>query len=311
MPKFRHIVRTQDFKLDWLDRLFVQAAEAEAAIKDRRARATYRLDEWQMFELFYQPSTRTRTSFAAAMMRMGGQVIWTENAREFSSAAKGETPKDSIRSLDYADLIVVRHHEEGTVALMADQDVVPIVNAGDGPGQHPSQALLDLWTIKKERGCLEDLTIALMGDLKYGRTIHSLVYLLAKYEPKKLYFISSPDLALPDDIIAYLSRHGVSYELIDDVRLVAGEIDILYQTRVQKEYFKIAADYFRVASRQIIDNSIMRLLSDRARVMHPLPRVDEIDQEVDSDPRAAYFRQTRNGLFIRMALIRYVLGFWD
>lgn len=310
MSKYRHIVKTQDFDLGWLDRFYYKAVEAEESIKSGFPRSFYSMSNRIMIELFYQPSTRTRISFAAAMMRMGGQVIWTENAREFSSAAKGETPEDTIRVLDYADLVVVRHQDEGTVARMAGMDVTPVINGGDGIGQHPTQALLDVWTIKKELGRLNDLTIGLMGDLKYGRTIHSLVYLLAKYEPRLLFFISPPELPMPGDIIAYLDRHNVSYEIIDDVRTIAGQLDVLYQTRVQKEYFENEADYFRVASRQIVDKSLMNLLPESSIVMHPLPRVGEIDPAIDSDYRAAYFRQARNGLYVRMALINWVLRGW-
>ncbi|MCX6712981.1 MAG: aspartate carbamoyltransferase [Candidatus Vogelbacteria bacterium] len=312
MPNFRHIVRTQDFDLDWLRRLYGQATRAEEAVETGIASSMYALTSKMMITLFYQPSTRTRFSFETAMRRMGGMVTSTENARDFSSAAKGETPEDTIRVVaGYGDLVVVRHYEEGIAARMAGMDVVPVINAGDGPGQHPTQALLDLWTIKKERGHLDGLTVALMGDLKYGRTIHSLIYLLAKYKPKMVYLISPPELALPTDIVDYLNRHQVPFQPVDDVRSIADMVDVLYQTRVQKEYFGSDADYFRVASRQIVDDSIMRLLSDTAIVMHPLPRVGEIDPAVDSDPRAAYFRQAHNGLFVRIALVDWIFGGWD
>ncbi|MEK7478066.1 MAG: aspartate carbamoyltransferase [Patescibacteria group bacterium] len=310
MPNFRHIVLTQDFPLEWLDRLYIESAEAESAVKKKIARTLYKLDEYLMIELFYQPSTRTRTSFGAAMTRMGGQVLWTENAREFSSAAKGETPEDTIRVLDYADLVVVRHPEEGVVGRMAAMDVVPVINAGDGPGQHPSQAFLDAWTIKKELGRLDGLRVALMGDLKYGRTIHSLIYLLAKYEPRIINLVSPPELSLPEELIAYLDRHHIPYRQCGDIKQIAADLDVLYQTRVQKEYFENEADYLRVARRQIVDGEVMRLLPSLAIVMHPLPRVGEIDPAIDSDPRAAYFRQARNGLYLRMALINWIIGRW-
>jgi aspartate carbamoyltransferase catalytic subunit len=262
-----------------------------------------------MATLFYEPSTRTRLSFEAAMYRLGGEVITTESAREFSSAAKGETLEDTIRIVDgYSDVIVLRHYESGSARRAADVASVPILNAGDGPGQHPTQALLDVYTIQKEIGKLDGIKVALVGDLANGRTARSLAYLLTKYEDVKLYFVAPDVVRMKDDIKEHLNENGVPFEEEDDLMKVVPEVDVVYQTRIQRERFgDRTADYEKVRGKYIIDKKVMSALSDDAIVMHPLPRVDEIDPVVDRDPRAAYFRQAHNGVFIRMALLRMVL----
>ena len=263
-----------------------------------------------MATLFYEPSTRTRLSFEAAMYRLGGEVITTESAREFSSAAKGETLEDTIRIVEgYADVIVLRHYESGSARRAADAASVPIINAGDGPGQHPTQALLDVYTIQKEIGRLDGIHVALVGDLANGRTARSLAYLLTKYEDVKLYFVAPEMVRMRDDIKGYLTEHGVVFEEEDDLMSVMSKVDVVYQTRIQRERFgDRIEDYERARGKYIIDVETMSALSENAIVMHPLPRVDEIDPAVDTDPRAAYFRQAHNGVFIRMALLQMVLG---
>jgi len=259
--------------------------------------------------VFYEPSTRTRLSFESAMMRLGGRVISTENAREFSSAAKGETLEDTIRIVDgYADVIVLRHYESGAAERAARVSSVPIINAGDGPGQHPTQALLDLYTIEKELGHVDGISIAMVGDLANGRTVRSLCYLLAKYKDVKMYFVAPDVVRMRDDIKEYLKRHRIPFYEEEDLKEVASKVDVIYQTRIQKERFgDRIEDYERARGVYIINHEILDAMKPDAIIMHPLPRVDEIAPEVDEDPRAAYFRQAQNGLYIRMALLKMVL----
>jgi aspartate carbamoyltransferase catalytic subunit len=262
-----------------------------------------------MASLFYEPSTRTRLSFESAMFRLGGDVITTESAREFSSAAKGETLEDTIRIIEgYSDVIVMRHYESGAARRAANVSSVPIINAGDGPGQHPTQALLDLYTIQKEIGRLDGFKIAMVGDLANGRTTRSLAYLLSKYEDVQVYFVAPSVVKMKDDIKAHLDENAVKWEEVEDLIAVAREVDVVYQTRIQKERFgDRIEDYEQARGKYVIDDAVMAALPEKSVVMHPLPRVDEIAPEVDSDPRAAYFRQAQNGLYIRMALLRMVL----
>ncbi len=262
-----------------------------------------------MATLFYEPSTRTRLSFESAMYHLGGHVITTENAREFSSGAKGETVEDTIRIVNgYADVIVIRHYESGAAARAASVSEVPVLNAGDGPGQHPTQALLDLYTIQRELGRIDNLRVAMVGDLANGRTVRSLCYLLSKYAGTRLYFVAPDVVRMKDDIKAHLDEHGIAYQETSDLQAVAAEVDVIYQTRIQKERFgDRVTEYEQARGVYIIDRHIMNMMRPDAIVMHPLPRVGEIDPEVDSDPRAAYFRQARNGLFVRMALLALLL----
>jgi len=243
------------------------------------------------------------------MFRLGGDVITTESAREFSSAAKGETLEDTIRIVEgYSDVIVMRHYESGSARRAANVASVPIINAGDGPGQHPTQALLDIYTIRKEIGRLDDFKIAMVGDLANGRTTRSLAYLLSKYKNVKVYFVAPRVVKMKDDIKAHLDEHGVEWEEAEDLIAVAREVDVVYQTRIQRERFgDRIEDYEKARGKYIIDDTVMAALPEKSVIMHPLPRVDEIAEEVDSDPRAAYFRQAHNGLYIRMALLKMVL----
>jgi aspartate carbamoyltransferase catalytic subunit len=262
-----------------------------------------------MAALFYEPSTRTRLSFESAMLRLGGRTIGTDNAREFSSAAKGETLEDTIRIVSgYADVIVLRHHEEGAARRAAAVSDVPVVNAGDGRGQHPTQSLLDLYTIKNELGRLDGVRVAVVGDLANGRTARSLAYLLSKYRDVELWFVAPRQVAMGDDIKRHLDELGVSWRETPDLASVLPQVDVVYQTRIQKERFVDEAAYAAVHGIYVIDAEAMARLSPHAIVMHPLPRLDEIDPEIDRDPRAAYFRQARNGVQIRMALLDMVLS---
>jgi aspartate carbamoyltransferase catalytic subunit len=263
-----------------------------------------------MATLFYEPSTRTRFSFETAMHRLGGHVISTENAAEFSSVAKGETLEDTIHILNgYADVIVIRHKEVGSARRAAAVSRVPIINAGDGAGQHPTQALLDLYTIRKEIGSIDGLRIAMVGDLANGRTVRSLAYLLSKFRDVKVYFVAPPLLKMKEDILEHLREHKVWFTEESALDKVLPEVDVVYQTRVQKERFgDRIADYEKCQGVYVIGSDALRLMKPKSIIMHPLPRLDEITMEVDADPRAAYFRQAQNGLYVRMALLTMVLG---
>jgi len=262
-----------------------------------------------MATLFYEPSTRTRLSFESAMGRLGGTILSTESAGEYSSAAKGETLEDTIRTIEgYADCIVLRHFAEGSARRAASVASVPIINAGDGPGQHPTQALLDVYTIRRELGRLSDFKIGVVGDLAHGRTVRSLAYVLSMYPGVRMYFVAPPVVRMKDDIKAFLTSVGVAWEEAADLREVAAHVDVLYQTRIQKERFADMGAYEQARGKYIIDAPLMKLVPKHGVVMHPLPRVDEITTDVDADPRAAYFRQARNGLFVRMALLKLCMA---
>ena len=301
-----HVIEAQQFDRELLAEIFAVTKQMEevvsrygSSILNRRIMAT----------LFYEPSTRTRLSFESAMRRLGGEVITTESAQEFSSAAKGETLEDTIRIVEgYADVIVLRHFEGGSARRAANVASVPILNAGDGPGQHPTQALLDMYTIQKEIGRLDGISVAMVGDLANGRTVRSLAYLLAKYDDVKVYFVAPDVVRMKADIKDYLTRHSIWFAEEDDLLTVAKKVDVIYQTRIQRERFgDRVEDYEKARGQYIVDAEVMAALPETSVVMHPLPRVDEIAQDVDSDPRAAYFRQAHNGLYIRMALLRMVL----
>jgi aspartate carbamoyltransferase catalytic subunit len=290
-----------------LEELFAIAGEMERAAWEGGSKL---LDGKIMASLFYEESTRTRFSFETAMHRLGGSVISTENARQFSSVSKGETLEDTIRIMNgYADVIVMRHYESGAARRAADVSRVPIINAGDGTGQHPTQAFLDLYTIQKELGHLDDLEIAVVGDLANGRTVRSLCYLLAKYRNVRIHLVAPEVVRMRQDIKDYLARHDVWFQEETNLRVIARTVDVVYQTRIQKERFGDRADDYRAAQGvYVIDRDLVESMKPASIVMHPLPRVDEITVEVDSDRRAAYFRQAQNGLYIRMALLAGCLG---
>jgi aspartate carbamoyltransferase catalytic subunit len=307
--KLKHILSTKQFSdTAVLDGLFRRAAKF--ARDDKRNALRQSLKGKILACVFYEPSTRTRFSFEAAMYKLGGEVLTTEAAAHVSSAVKGESLEDSIRVIGgYADAIVLRHYEEGSAAAAAAVSTVPILNAGDGPGEHPTQALLDLYTIQSELGTLRNLKVALVGDLLYGRTVHSLLHLLALYNHGLTVSLVAPRaLRLPKRYTDYLREKKVNFSEVADIGAVAPSLDVVYVTRIQKERFSSAKEYERLKGSYTIDKRILAKFKKKAIVMHPLPRVGEIAREVDADPRAAYFRQAKNGLYIRMALLEMLLA---
>jgi aspartate carbamoyltransferase catalytic subunit len=299
--KLQHVIESQQFTLPLLMELFNRSRGMEHVV----ARGgTLDYQDRILATLFYEPSTRTRFSFEAAMHRLGGRVVSTERASAFSSEVEGEQVEDSIRIIgNYADVIVIRHHQAGGAARAAEVSPVPVINAGDGEGgQHPTQALLDLYTIYRERP-LDGLSVAIIGELDKGRTARSLAYLLAKFERVKIFFVSPPELQMKPDILDYLDEHGVRYEMEPELQRVIGEVDVVYQTRIRPE---------RVADtgllrRYAINSAVLPRMKPSAMILHPLPRTVELDKTVDSDPRAHYFRQATNGLYVRMALLTMLL----
>lgn len=258
--------------------------------------------------LFYEPSTRTSSSFIGAMNRLGGRVIPITQGVQFSSVSKGESLADTIRTLEqYSDVIVLRHHKIGAAEQAAGYSQVPIINAGDGPGEHPTQALLDLFTIWEELGNLDGLRIAMVGDLRYGRTVHSLTKLLLQYKVS-LRFVSPEILRLPLTIMNQVIDAGIDVRETHEVTDVIREADVLYVTRIQRERFSDLAQYEEIKEHHEITPEVMKQAKAKMIVMHPFPRVGEIHYAVDNDPRAAYFRQIKNGMYIRMALLAAVLG---
>ena len=299
--KLHHVIESQQFTVPLLMELFDRAQGMERVVA-RGGSLDYQ--NRIMATLFYAPSTRTRFSFEAAMHRLGGRVLSTEHARAFSSEVEGEQIEDSIRIIGgYSDVIVVRHNEQGGARRAAEVSPVPVINAGDGDGgQHPTQALLDLYTIYRERP-LNGLSVAVIGELDKGRTARSLAYLLAKFERVKLFFVSPPELQMKADILEYLDEHGVRYELDSDIERVIGEVDVVYQTRIRPERVRDSGGLRRYA----INSSVVGRMKPDALILHPLPRTVELDKSVDDDPRALYFRQAKNGLHVRMALLTMLL----
>ena len=265
--------------------------------------------KWKILaSLFYEPSTRTRFSFESAMLKLGGNVITTENAVKFSSAIKGEILEDTIKILWwYTDIIILRHFLKGSAKTASEVSPVPVVNAGDGDGEHPTQALLDIYTIYKECNQIEGLNVALIGDLKYGRTIHSLIPFLGLFKWVNISLVAPAQLALPDIYKKYLNDNNISYKEYESIDDITEETDVFYVTRVQRERFDKMEDYESLRNSYVINNDTLSKMKQDAIIMHPLPRVTEIAVEVDKDPRAAYFRQAVNGLYIRMALLKIIL----
>jgi aspartate carbamoyltransferase catalytic subunit len=297
----KHVVESQQFTVPLLMELFDRARAMERIV----ARGgTLDYQGRILASLFYKPSTRTRFSFEAAMHRLGGRVLSTEHASAFSSEIETEQVEDSIRIIgSYCDVIVIRHHETGGAARAAKVSPVPVINAGDGDGgQHPTQALLDLYTIYRERP-LDGLSVAFIGELDRGRTARSLAYLLAKFERVKVFFVSPPEQQMKSDILQYLDRHGVHYQLEADIDRVVGEVDVVYQTRIRPERLARVSGPLRYA----INSSVLQRMRPDAMILHPLPRTVELDKTVDDDPRALYFRQAANGLYVRMALLTMLL----
>ena len=299
------IISVSQFNRDNLEYIFGVAHEMRVLVE--RFGSADLLQGKILANLFYEPSTRTSSSFLAAMLRLGGQVIPINNV-QYSSVTKGESLPDTVRTLEsYVDVIVLRHPEVGAAAVAARYASRPVINAGDGIGEHPSQALLDHFTIIEELGATDGLKIAMVGDLKYGRTVHSLTKLLNNYDVE-FTFVGPEILAMPEDVLSTVRAAGRPYSMTEDVHEIIGEVDVLYVTRVQKERFSDMAQYERLKDQYVVDEELMKRAKERMIVMHPLPRVNEISYNVDDDPRAAYFRQMRNGMYIRMALLAAVLG---
>lgn len=333
MEKLFHIIEARQFDSENLERIFRYAEEMEEFTKQIKIYSknfsgsecyadTYKeickVKGKEMITLFYQPSTRTHASFKIAFERLGGKVIFsTENAKEFSSAAKGETLEDSIRVIGsyYPDVIILRHSETGAArraAAILDycKFNTALINAGDGIGEHPTQAILDLYTIKKFFGEINGISIAMTGDLYNGRTVRSLSYLLAKcFFNIKIYFVSSPVVKMRDDIKNYLKENKVWFIETDDFISAAQETDVIYQTRVQKEWFGDRIDeYEKAKNKYVINTEIINAMKKNSIIMHPLPRNEEIPVYIDANPKAMYFKQAQNGLFIRMALFREIFS---
>lgn len=302
MKKLKHVVESQQFDEEILQRLFRMADEI------RKDRNKYQLPGKILATLFYEPSTRTRLSFESAMLQLGGKVISTESAKEFSSFSKGESLEDSIQVVSgYADIIAIRHFEIGAAKRAASTSLVPVMNAGDGAGQHPTQALLDLYTIQTHFPDINDLTVAMVGDLRYGRTTRSLCYLLGRFFKVRIIFVAPEICTMADDIKGFLNDNNVHWEEMDFFDALK-EADCVYMTRVQKERFLDMGNYAKAADKYRIDGSSVGYLKEKSIVMHPLPREREISPEVDNDPRMIYFEQAQNGVWIRMALMMLLLG---
>lgn len=300
----RHLMNPLDFTVEEMDQLFVLAGD----IEKNREKYAHACDGKKLATCFYEPSTRTRLSFESAMLNLGGSVIGFSDAGS-SSASKGESVSDTIRVIScFADICAMRHPKEGAPMVAASHSSIPVINAGDGGHQHPTQTLTDLMTIRSLKGRLSDFTIGLCGDLKFGRTVHSLINALVRYPGIRFLFISPEELRIPDYITDMLKEKNIPYE--EKIRLedVMGELDLLYMTRVQKERFFNEEDYVRLKDFYILDQAKMKLAKPDMIVLHPLPRVNEISVEVDDDPRAAYFRQVQYGVYVRMALILTLLG---
>lgn len=299
----QHLVETQQFDRRSLKELFGVATALEGK-RDESLKGKI------LASLFYEPSTRTRLSFESAMMRLGGNVITMENGRESSSQSKGETLEDSIQVVSqYADAIVMRHAEVGSAARAAAISRVPVINAGDGNmGQHPTQALLDLYTIQRELGREDGIHVAVVGNLKYYRSPRSLAYLLSKYRDIKVTFVSSPELRMEEDVKQHLRESGVAFSETEAMAEGIRDADVVYQTRIAKEWIKNDEEYEKQRGRYIITRAVADAMKKGAIIIHPLPRVGEIEAEVDSSPHAVYFKQVGYGLLVRMALLKTLLG---
>lgn len=302
-----HILAARQFDVDGLADIFERADAMRAAMQSASGRRKLATKHQGMIAatLFYEPSTRTRLSFEAAAQRLGIGIVSTENAGEYSSAAKGETLEDTIRTVaNYADVIIMRHKETGAAEVAASASPVPIINAGDGKGEHPTQALLDMYTIWQEKGRLDNLNVVIGGDLAHGRTARSLAQLLALYKGNTINFVSTPQLQIGADITDYLKQQKTEFSKTRKLATAAKTADVIYWTRLQKERLSDPT----LEAGFTIDKATLDVMAKDAIIMHPLPRVGEIHESVDGDPRAAYFRQVENGLYIRMALLNQLLA---
>ena len=299
----RHLMSPLDFTTEELDKLFDLAND----IEKNKEKYAHICEGKILATCFYEPSTRTRLSFESAMLRLGGQVLGFSEASS-SSAAKGESVSDTIRVISgYADICAMRHPKEGAPMVAAEKSLIPVINAGDGGHQHPTQTLTDLLTIRSLKNTLSNFTIGLCGDLKFGRTVHSLIHALVRYSGIRFVLISPDELKVPDYIIEELEENNIPYEEVSSLEAVMPQLDFLYMTRVQKERFFNEEDYIRLKDFYVLDKAKMALAKPDMLVLHPLPRVNEISVEVDSDPRAAYFKQAQYGVYVRMALILTLL----
>ena len=300
----RHLMSPLDFSTKELDTLFDLANDIEHNLP----KYAHACDGKILATCFYEPSTRTRLSFESAMLNLGGQVLGFSDANS-SSAAKGESVADTIRTIScFADICAMRHPKEGAPMVAASRSQIPVINAGDGGHQHPTQTLTDLLTIRSLKGRLNNFTIGLCGDLKFGRTVHSLIDALVRYENIKFVFISPEELRVPDYITEMLTEKGIEYKEVIRLEEIMPELDMLYMTRVQRERFFNEEDYVRLKDFYILNMDKMSLAKPDMLVLHPLPRVNEISVEVDNDPRAVYFKQVQYGVYVRMALILTLLG---
>ena len=300
----KHVLSVQQFADKTLLNELFKSADRFQAMKP--AEYPEILKNKTLATIFYEPSTRTRLSFETAIQNFGGHLLTTENAGEFSSAMKGESLEDTIRVINaYADGIILRHPEAGAADRAAKVSVAPIINAGDGASEHPTQALLDVYSIYRAKGKIDGLKIALVGDLLYGRTVHSVIPLLALYDVE-FYLVAPPNLQMPKEYLDQLDKQSVPYTLMDNWDDVISKVDIMYMTRIQKERFESAEAYQKLKDSFILGMDDVKKMKPEAIILHPLPRVNEIAPEVDNDPRAAYFEQVKNGLFLRMALLNRI-----
>ena len=301
LSPYHHVIRSQQFTLDYIEELF----DLTDFMKKNEFNVSSQLKNRIVAMLFYEPSTRTRLSFESAAIRLGASKITTENAREFSSVSKGETLEDTIKIVQgYSDYIVLRHFEDDSSEIAAKLSSKPVINAGSGKGQHPTQALLDVYTIQENFKRLDNLCIGVVGDLLRGRTVESLVYLLSKFKNNKFYFISPDNSKMKDGLKKYLLDSKIDFVESSNLEENMSEFDVLYMTRVQKERFDNFDDY--ESAKIILSSENINFLNKKSIIMHPLPRVDEISIEVDNDKRAKYFEQARNGLYVRMAILSII-----
>lgn len=299
----RHMIDPLDFSVEEVDKLLGLADDIAADPARYRNVCRYK----KLATLFYEPSTRTRLSFESAMLNLGGSVLGFSSA-DSSSASKGESVADTIRVIScYADICAMRHPKEGAPLRASMYSKIPVINAGDGGHQHPTQTLTDLMTIRREKGRLHQMTIGLCGDLKFGRTVHSLIGAMSRYDGVRFILISPQELRVPAYITQGLRERGIPFEEVERMEEVMSRLDVLYMTRVQKERFFNEADYIRLKDTYILDPEKLRFARADLSILHPLPRVNEISVKVDDDPRAVYFKQVRNGRFVRMALIKTLL----
>ncbi|KEI09251.1 aspartate carbamoyltransferase catalytic subunit [Clostridium sp. K25] len=304
MLQGKNLIDPMDFSIKELDDIFSLADK----ILENPKKYSKVCEGKLLATIFYEPSTRTRLSFEAAMLRLGGRVLGFSDAN-CSSVSKGESLEDTIKIISgYTDVIAIRHPEEGSAQIASVNSYVPVINAGDGGHQHPTQTLTDLFTIKKLKGSFSNHTIGLCGDLKFGRTVHSLVKALSRYENNKFILISPEELKIPDYIKEFLIEEKIQFEEVEKLEDVIEDLDVLYMTRVQKERFKNQEEYIRLKDTYVLDEEKMKMTKNDMIVLHPLPRVNEIDIKVDKDDRACYFKQARLGMFARMALIAKLLG---